>query len=150
MTRPTRSAARVVPALVVAALAVGGFSACSSDAKTTTTSTGSGGSSTTAPEQKISSDADVAAGLKKLASAATDVAAAGTDKAKAQAAIDKLEPIWKDIEGTVKQKDPDAYTQIEEDLALLGKAAAGDAENAKKGAADMATTVDSYLAKHPG
>ena len=118
---------RPASALLLAGLALTALVGCSSGKGSATTTT-------LAPEERISSDAD---------------AAAGTDKAMAKPAIEKLEPIWQAIEGTVKQKEPDQYAQIEEDLALLDKGADGDASSTRKGADDLVRTVDAYLAKHP-
>ena len=133
---------RPASALLLAGLALTALVGCSSGKGSATTTT-------LAPEERISSDADAAAGLRRLVAAANDVAVAGTDKAMAKPAIEKLEPIWQAIEGTVKQKEPDQYAQIEEDLALLDKGADGDASSTRKGADDLVRTVDAYLAKHP-
>jgi iron uptake system EfeUOB component EfeO/EfeM len=137
---------RVAPAVVVA-LALGGVAACGSDA--TTSTAGSSASSSVDPHTKVSSDAEVAAGLKKMVTEADAVLAAGSDKNKAGDAGDLLHETWEGIEGTVKQAEPNIYTQIEEDLALL-RDVDNDAATKESAADDLSTTVDAYLAKHPG
>lgn len=140
--------ARVAPVVLAAALTLGSITACGSDARTAT-SAGSSASSSADPHTKISSDAAVAVGLRKMLTQAEEVVDAGSDKAKAEAAGDELHETWEGVEGTVKQKEPDAYAQIEEDLSLLRDV---DKDTATKDSAahDLASTVDAYLAKHPG
>src|SRR3954453_7876117 len=96
------------------------------------------------PEEHIASDADVAAGLKRLAALAALIGAASASEGKQKAA--GLEDIWKPIEGTIKRNEPDAYATIEEDLTLLGS---GVATRARQGARELAGVATSYLAAHP-
>lgn len=120
------------------------FGACSSDGTTVS------GSTTTAPEQRISTDAEVAAGLAKMQASVAKIVAAGPDTAKAAAADDELEPVWKTIEGTVKKNEPDIYVNIEDSMSLLSSGVEGDQEKGTVGATDMNTAIADYLAKHPG
>jgi hypothetical protein len=145
MPQPSvRTAIRVMAGslLTVGLLAAG---ACSSDDDTKTS-----GTTTTAPEEKISSDADVAAGLAKMKVSAAAVAAAGSDAAAAGTANDELEPVWEDIEGTVKKNASETYIAIEDSMALLSQGAEGDQEKAKQGAEDITAAIDDYLATYPG
>jgi hypothetical protein len=123
------------------------WAGCSSDA------TEDGGAvTTTAPEDRRASDAEVAAGLEKIAGIATDIAgAAGTDTDRATALADGIEPVWQEIEGTIKANDEDTYLAFEDAFAVLeGAAADGDAAAAGKGAAAVTEAKDTYLAAHPG
>ena len=122
------------------------ITACSDDPSTTTASS----SSSPAPEDVIVSAAEVAAGLRQLTTIANQVVAAGTDNAKAKAAVEQMEPIWQHVEGAVRKNDLDVYVQIEEDLVLIAKAENGDADTAKRGADDLQTQIDQYLASYPG
>jgi hypothetical protein len=136
--------------LLAAALLVAGLAACSSDEKASTSSSSSSAATTTVPEDRITTDAEVAVRLKSLQTAAKAVVAAGTNAAAAKVAVEALEPIWEPIEGTIKKNDPDTYAQIEEDLALLERAADGDAASASTASDDLTKITDAYLAKHPG
>ncbi len=144
-----RAIVHTSPMVLAGALLLTGLAACSSDKQSTTSSSSSGGT-TTVPEDRITTDAEVAAGLKSLQTAAKAVVNAGSDTAAAKIAVEALEPIWEPIEGTIKKNDPDAYAQIEEDLALLERAAEGDAAAASGASDDLSTTAAAYLAKHPG
>ena len=128
--------------LLASALLVG---ACSSDDDSASTAT-----TTTAPEEKVSTDAEVAAGLAKMQTSVADYVAAGPDTAKAAAADDELEPVWKTIEGTVKTKEPDTYLAIEDSMSLLSSGVEGDEEKGARGAKDLDAAITDYLAKHPG
>jgi len=104
------------------------------------------------PEAVLAPDAEVTAGLSKLLTAAKQIAAAQPGSTQAKAAIGRLEPIWKEIEGTVKKNKPENYSRIEESLALLGKGDEAGKEAKTKvaqGASDMETAVNAYLAEHP-
>ena len=98
------------------------------------------------PESHIAPDAEVTAGLAALKTVGDKVAGA-PGGAAAKLASKGLEPVWQPIEGTVKKNEPDIYLDIEDSFQRMES---GDAANAKKGAAAMATAVDAYLAKHPG
>ena len=121
-----------------------GAAACSSDSPATTTAA----SSTEDPHEKISTDAEVTAGLNKMLEEAANVPTA-SDSSAADHAFEETHEIWESIEGTVKQKEPEVYTSIEEDLAAL-KTAGGDATKASNAVASLTTNVNAYLAKHPG
>lgn len=139
---------RTLPLTLAAVFSLAAFGACSSGSTTTAASAPSASSSAPAPEEKISTDAEVAAGLAKLRAQAAVVLAA-PDRSAAQAAGDELEAIWKTIEGTIKQKDPNSYLTFEEDLTTL-RDTSKDA-TAKKAAADsLDRTATAYLAAHPG
>jgi soluble cytochrome b562 len=144
---------RLVRAVLVAAGLSLAVMACSSDAKTTTSSSASSssGSAATTPEEHIASASDVAAGLAEIKTTVAAIVAAGTDKAKMQAEVAKIEPVWMTIEGTVKANDVDTYLAFEDAFAVLEKAAEeGDVAAAKTAAATVTTTADAYLAKYPG
>jgi len=106
----------------------------------------SGGDDSGSPESHIAPDAEVTAGLAALKTVGNTVASA-PGGAAAKLASKGLEPVWQPIEGTVKKNEPDIYLDIEDSFQRMES---GDAANAKKGAAAMATAVDAYLAKHPG
>jgi hypothetical protein len=99
-----------------------------------------------APESRLAPDAEVSTGLKGLVQVAQGISKV-RDAAASKKASNGLEPIWMKVEGTVKKNEPDMYATIEEDLSLLES---GDAKKTKTGADEMASTVDAYLAKHPG
>lgn len=104
-----------------------------------------------APEDKRATPAEVAAGLGKIEGFAKDVAQAGSDKAKAKAADELIEPQWQLIEGTVKANSKDLYLAFEDSFALLENAAKdGDAAKAAKGSTDVSKAVTQYLATYPG
>ena len=132
-----------VSALMVATMALG---ACGTDDGDAADS----GPTTTAPEQKVSSDADVAAGLAKMRASLDELIAAGSDAAKAGAANDELEPVWKDIEGTIKTNEPDVYITIEDAMSELSAGVEGDEEKGALGITDLTSAIDEYLAKYPG
>lgn len=121
-----------------------GLIACGDD-KSDTSSTPTTTAVAAAPEDKIAPDAEVTAGLNALVKVA-DTIAAISDEAASKKASEGLEPVWKEVEGTVKQNEPDLYATVEEDLSLLES---GDQAKTKTGAAEMRKTVDAYLAKHP-
>ena len=144
---------RVIRVVFVAAAVSLMAMACSSDSKTaTTSSSASSSTSSAAPEDVRAPAAAVATGLKSIKTIADSIAAAaGSDKVAAKAEVDKIEPVWQEIEGTVKANDPDAYITFEDSFAVLGTAADdGDAAKAHQGADDVAKAVDAYLAKYPG
>jgi hypothetical protein len=129
-------------AVVVALLAL---TACGSDSAPTAS-----GPAATAPEQHIADDATVTAGLGRMATTAatiTATVAAGTKVDDAQA---QLEVDWQQVEGAVRQNEPDLYLVFEEDLGAIDKAARdGDAAATTKAAGDLASVAASYLTKHP-
>src|SRR5687767_4781452 len=92
-------------ALFIVALPFVALTACSDDDDKATTASAVSGSED--PHAKISADADVAVGLKKMVTEAKE------------SGYDEAHETWEDVEGTVKEKEPDIYAQIEEDLTLL-------------------------------
>jgi hypothetical protein len=113
---------------------------------------GSNAATTTAPEEARASDADVAAGLHTITALGTDIAAAVTagDKAKASDLVEKIEPAWEDIEGTIKANDEEVYLSFEDAFAAIGLAVKdGDGDKATAVAGDITTAADAYLEAHP-
>jgi len=99
----------------------------------------------------MASPAEVATGMADIKATVAAIAAAGTDKEKMQSEVEKIEPAWAKIEGTVKANDVDAYLAFEDAFAVLEKAAEeGDAAAAKTAAGTVTQAVDDYLAKYPG
>lgn len=131
---------RLAVALVGLVLVAG---ACSSDSDTETKA---------APEEKRTTAAEVATGLAKIDTSAKAVAAqTGADKAKAEEASGQIEPVWQEIEGTIKANDKDSYLAFEDNFALLENAAKnGDTAKAASGAAGVSKAVTDYLARYPG
>ncbi|MGH9163921.1 MAG: hypothetical protein ACRDZW_00175, partial [Acidimicrobiales bacterium] len=103
------------------------------------------------PEDLRAPADEVAGGLRQIQTIATGVVSAGTDSDAAKAQVEKIEPVWQGIEGTVKANDEDAYVSFEDSFALLEKAAEeGDVTRAQEGSADVAQAVGAYLAEYPG
>jgi hypothetical protein len=132
--------------LVCTALSLGG-AACSSD-----DSTGGETDPSPAPEEVTTSAAAVATGLTAISGTVSDIAdVAGTDQAAAEALVEEIEPVWEEIEGTVKANDPDAYVTFEDNFALIGTAVEeGDAQQAGSAATAVSDAVTAYLASYPG
>lgn len=137
---------RVVRAVAVAMVLTLGVVACGSSKKTDAPS------ATTAPEGLRTSAAAVAAGLTQIEALAAQIAEqAGTDKAAAQEADAKIEPIWSSIEGTVKANDAEAYINFEDAFSALETAAeSGDAAKAADGSSRVTATATAYLQSFPG
>lgn len=132
----------VLLALAFVGTACGGDDGGSSGATTTTT----------APEEARASDADVATGLHTITGIGDDIAAAvkAGDKTKASDLVEKIEPAWSKIEGTIKANDEDTYVAFEDAFAAIGLAVKdGDSTRATSVAADIRTTADTYLEAHP-
>jgi hypothetical protein len=91
-------------------------------------------------------------GLRKIDQLAKDIAAsAGTDKAKAASLDSQIEPTWKPIEDTIRANDQNTYLTMEDNFAVLEKAADdGDAAAATKGSAAISSAVQAYLVKYSG
>lgn len=141
---PHRSVGRLaVAAMLMTTMAV---DACSSDGKSASASSTP---TTTAPEQKISTDAEVASGLSQLQTLVDDLETAGPNTQKAAAARDAMTPVWLDIEGTIKANEPDIYIDIEDSLALLSASVEGDEEKGAVGVADIRASFADYLSQHP-
>ena len=133
--------------LVLLALAFVG-TACGGDDD----SSGATTTTTAAPEDTRASDADVAAGLRTITGIGDDVAAAlkAGDATKAKALVEKIEPAWQAIEGTIKANDQEVYLSFEDAFAAIGLAAKdGDADKATAVAGDIRTAADAYLEAHP-
>jgi hypothetical protein len=105
-----------------------------------------------APEAHQAPAAQVTAGLGKIGDIANQVGAAAAADAKSAKALDAgIEPVWEQIEGTVRTNDKDLYIRFEDDFAALSKAAsAGDGAKAQQTSADIADAIKSYLARFPG
>jgi hypothetical protein len=149
MTTPTRLLALTLCAAAPLALAACGSSdddasrvAASATGERTTSTAGAART----PEEVFAPDAEVAAGLRRLVRVARGVAAS-PDPATSRQVSEGLEPVWRKVEGTVKRNEPDRYATIEEDLSLLSS---GVARRTRQGSAEMARSVDAYLAEHPG
>ena len=115
------------------------------------------GNRSSMPSPKASDDlrpsaAVVADGLRQIDETATAIAAAvDTDKSRAKALSQQLQPLWISIEGTVKANDPHADISLENDFAALETAAdTGDATKARSRAAAISQIVVDYLRKYPG
>jgi hypothetical protein len=122
--------------------ACGGDDDDSSDATTTTT----------APEDARASDADVAAGLQTIKGIAGDISAAvaGGKDDEAKELVEKIEPTWEEIEGTIKENDEEAYLTFEDAFAAIGLAVEdGDDAGATKAASDISAAAAAYLEAHP-
>jgi hypothetical protein len=132
--------------LVCTALSLGG-AACSSD-----DSAGGETNSSPAPEEVTTSAAAVATGLTAISGTVSGIAdVAGTDQAAAEALVEEIEPVWEEIEGTVKANDPDAYVTFEDNFALIGTAVEeGDAQQTESAATAVSDAVTAYLASYPG
>jgi hypothetical protein len=128
-----------------------GLVGCSSGSGTSAESP-SPPSASAAPEDQRTTAAAVAEGMRKIDRIAQEIAeSAGTDKARAASLAGQIEPAWQPIEGTVRSNDQDAYIAMEDNFAVLDKAAeTGDAAGAARGATAISTTVQAYLAKYPG
>lgn len=135
----------------VALLAVVG-TACSSDSATVKPAAGNATGAPSVPEDERAPAAQVAGGLHQIDDLTAQIAqVTGSDQAKAKDLTSQIEPIWQQIEGTVKANDPDAYITFEDGFAAIEKAAdAGDAAGAQKAAASVHDAVTSYLGKYPG
>lgn len=134
-------------AVVAMLMAPTGLVACGSDDDA---SSSDSATTTTAPEQKISSDADVAVGLAQLQALVDELEAAGPDTTRAATARDAMTPVWLDIEGTIKRNEPDIYIDIEDSMALLSASVEGDEEKGAVGLADIRSSMAAYLEKYPG
>jgi len=109
-------------------------------------------STSAAPQAQPTTAAEVAMGLGKIDQLGKDIAGSvGTDKSKATSLDGQIEPTWRRIEDTVKQNDPNTYLTMEDNFAVLEKAAGGgDAAAATKGSAAIWSAVQDYLTKYPG
>jgi hypothetical protein len=143
----------VVGLMVVGPLGVGavGLAGCSSGGDTSVARPAPETASA-APEAQPANAAEVATGLRKIDQIARQVAeSAGADKARAASLEGQIEPTWKTIEDTVKANDQNTYLAMEDNFAVLEKAADdGDAAAAAKGSTSISSAVQAYLAKYSG
>ncbi|MBV9140241.1 MAG: hypothetical protein JO115_04895 [Pseudonocardiales bacterium] len=132
------------------AFSIGGLAGCASGGGTPADSAPAS-SALAVPAQPVTA-AEVATGLRKIDQIAQEIAgSAGTDKAKAASLDGQIEPTWHLIEDAVKGHDPDTYLAMEDNFAVLEKAAgSGDAAAAAKGSAAISSAVRAYLTKYPG
>jgi hypothetical protein len=142
-----RSGAVAASAVALALMA----GACSSDDNKTETPNTTA-SASMAPEDQRASDAEVAAGLKQIEDLTGQIAqAVGSDKTKAEQLNEQIEPVWEEIEGTIKANDSESYITFEDSFAALGKAVdSGDTAKAQEQATTVAATSAAYLAKYAG
>lgn len=110
----------------------------------------SGGSGS--PEDQRTSAQSVAGGLRGIQGVAGQVAAlAGSDKTRATQLDEQIEPQWRQIEGTVKANDQNAYLSFEDAFAALEDAAkAGDGAKATQASGAVGAASGQYLARYPG
>lgn len=134
--------------LMLVVISVMGLAGCSSDGDTSAATTSP---TSAAPQQSVTA-VEVATNLRKIEQIAQQIAqSAGTNKATAVSLDAQLEPLWKPIEDTVKLKDQDTYLTVEDNFAVLHKAAEeGNAAAATKGSAGITSAVQPYLAKYSG
>ena len=144
MVRTARSATVVLALLLVLAVTAG---ACSSSKK----SSGSTTSSTVAPEAIKAPLSEVLTKLPKMVGIGNEVATeAGVGNwSAAKTTDDTIEGVWSTIEGTVKDRDPDAYVSIEDAQARITRGVESkSASDVRTGAQDQATAVAAWVAKH--
>ena len=141
--------------VLMAVIGLAGCSGTGSSGPSASSAPATSTSTTSAPaasdEQPVTAAA-VATGLRKIEQTAKEIAeSAGTDKARAVSLDGEIEPTWKPIEDTVKQNDENTYITMEDNFAVLEKAADdGDATAATKGASAISSAVQAYLAKYSG
>jgi hypothetical protein len=101
-----------------------------------------------AAEQKVSENT-VTEGLKTIERAAAEIAEyAGEDKAKAQAEVTTIKPVWELIEHTIRANDNDAYVAFEKAIDGLEAAAnADDGEQAEDALKALGEVSKSYSSK---
>jgi len=138
--------------LMLMVVSAAGLAGCSGGGDTSVAPAAPTTTSAAAPQEQSANAAEVAAGLRKIDQFAKGIAeSAGTDKARAASIDGQIEPTWKPIEDTVKANDQDTYLTMEDNFAVLEKAAdEGDAAAATKGSAAISSAVQAYLAKYSG
>lgn len=140
-----RSTRLLAPVLLSAVLL--GLAACGSDSDSSSSTAEVGA---TTPEQHVADAATVRAGLGNMSTTAQEIAATVAGGTKVSDAQDQLEVDWKEVEGVINQDEPDMYLQVEEDLGGIDRAAKdGDAAETTRFATDLASLIDTYLAKTP-
>lgn len=111
-----------------------------------------GGGSTTVPPEKIQLPIEqVRTLLPTVVAHGNNAAAAASsgDFAAATKEADEIEETWEKVEGTVKARDANAYVGIEDAQARIRSGAKDHkADQVHEGAADQASLVDTFLAKH--
>jgi hypothetical protein len=111
---------------------------------------GESGASGTTPEQHFASGAAVTAGLNHMISTASELEAAVAVGATVGDAQAQLEVDWQQVEGTVRQNEPDIYLHVEDALGGFDAAArGGNASETTRFAVDLASAIRGYLTKHP-
>ena len=145
---PRRVTAACMVAGLIALCACGSSDSSAATPAAAGTAVASG--STVAPEDVKVDDATVSAGLKQMPTTIVKaIAAIGSADAKAK--LDAIEELWASFEGTVRDKEPELYLQIEDQLTPLQRQIGdGDAATATTTAATMSALFTQYLAKHPG
>jgi hypothetical protein len=127
-------------------------STAAGDGTSTTSSTASGNTSSTIAPEDVRAPADeVAKGLDNIDGIAHAIAdAVKDDDDSAATLIRRIEPIWQDIEGTIKANDEDAYLTFEDSFAALGLAVDDmDGGKAADAADDITAAVKAYLEAYP-
>lgn len=106
---------------------------------------GDAATTTTSPEEKVSTGAEVVAGLRDVSAMAASIAAGRGD----DAAVDALYERWFEVEGTVRATDRDRYLDMEDQLAAVkGGVRDGDDAKVDAAAAALATVIDAYIGAH--
>ena len=142
---PSRCTASMV---AVAVLALGSLlAACSGD-----DGAPSGDVTTTvSPEDVRVPLSEVVAGLPAVAAGGESAAAAAArgDFEAALEAYDEMHRAWAEVEGTLKETDPDAYDAIETAQGLMRDGAENDnADRVAAGAAALSAAIEAFLADH--
>lgn len=139
----------VGPVVAMTLAAALGLTACGSDKEKTEPASSS---SSTTPEDVRAAAATVAAGLATIKTTTADIATTlETDAADAKESVEKIEPAWEPIEGTIKVNDQNAYLTFEDNFAQIeGAVEKGDVAKAKAAADTIATTADTYLGTYSG
>jgi len=131
-------------ATAVAVLGLTGLTACGSDDGGDDASDVTG-----SPEDVKAPMEEVLAKLPTIVtagSAAADAATAG-DFDTAAAKYDELHEVWEEVEGTIKDTDPDAYEAIETAQGLINDGAENEnADRVVQGASDQAAAIESFIA----
>ena len=135
--------------LMLVAISIVALPSCSGGGGTSAAT--SPGSTAQALKQPATA-AQVATNMRKIDQISKQIAeSAGTNKAKAASLDAQLEPAWMPIEDTVKGNDQNIYLAMEDNFAVLEKAAdEGNAAEAAKGSAGITSAVQPYLAKYSG
>jgi ABC-type glycerol-3-phosphate transport system substrate-binding protein len=141
--RPHRAATLVLALTfgVAALAACGDDEATSAEGTTTTAAAGS-------PEEHKAPMEEVLAGLSTIQQAgeAAATAAEDGDFETALAEYEELHEVWEEVEGTIKDTDPDAYEAIETANGLIKDGAENEnADRVRQGADDLAAEIDAFV-----